>query len=524
MSQAATPPETIDFFLDPKSYEHPVDGVLHQQTHISHLFFAGDYVYKVKKPVDMGFLDFSTLEKRRAAAMAEIELNRRISPDVYLDLAAVHRDEGGQLSFGAPALVEEIAVVMKRLPDEQRLSSLIQAGRVRPGTMRDLGRLVADFHARAETSPEISTFGSLDVVRHNWDENFEQTESFIGRTLTYRTWESCKTEIERFMRVYADLFEERIAGGWIRDCHGDLQTDDIFIDPESGTAHVLDCIEFNERFRYSDTIADIAFLSMDLRYRGRDDLAAAFLDAYYDSSSDQRIPSLLRFYESYRAYVRGKVRSFVVAQDGPSVEEKAAATDEARRFFERSLAEALRLRPRLVLVVGLMGSGKTRQSEELSQRSGARVLHSDVMRKQLAGIEPDEERKVPFGTGIYSQEWTDRTYRALVFEAKRELARGNSVILDASWSKVRHRAQAREAAVDREALFAIVECTAPDNVLRARLSKPTRQVTDGRIELLDDQRAAFEAPAADEAELLVQIDTSGDFQIAGTRAFEALFV
>jgi aminoglycoside phosphotransferase family enzyme/predicted kinase len=523
VSQSVTPQEIIDFFLEPGNYEHDVEAVEHRQTHVSHLFFAGDFVYKVKKPVDMGFLDFSTLQKRRDAAMAELELNRRISPDIYLDLAAVHRDEQGRLSFAAPTLIEEVAVVMRRLPEEQRLSSLIEGRRVQPETMHDLGRLVADFHARAETSPEIAKFGSLEVVKHNWDENFEQTQTFVDRTLTASTWETCKTEIERFMRVYSDLFDERVRDGWIRDCHGDLQTDDIFIDPETGDARVLDCIEFNERFRYSDTIADTAFLSMDLRHRGRGDLTAAFLEAYYESSNDEPIPSLLRFYESYRAYVRGKVRSFVIDQAGPSPEEKAAAAEEARRFLTQSLEDALRLRPRLVLVAGLMGSGKTRQSDELARRAGIRVLHSDVVRKQLAGIDPQDEQKVPFGTGIYSQEWTDRTYRALLFEAKRELARGNSIILDASWSKARHRAEAQELAAAREALFGIVECTAPSQVLEARLSRPTRRVTDGRIELLEDQRAFYEAPDADEVDVLVQIDTSGDFQVALTRAYDALF-
>lgn len=389
--------------------------------------------------------------------------------------------------------------------------------------MHDLGRLVAHFHARAATSPEIAKFGSLQVIKHNWDENFEQTETFIGRTLTRETWESCRTEIERFLRGYSDLFEERVEDGWIRDCHGDLQTDDIFIDPESGNASVLDCIEFNERFRYSDTIADTAFLSMDLRYRGRDDLAAAFLNAYYESSNDERIPSLLRFYESYRAYVRGKVRSFVIDQTGPSAAEKAAAMEEARRFLSQSLEQALHLRPRLVLVTGLMGTGKTRQSDELAARAGVRVLHSDVVRKQLAGIDPLDEQKVPFGTGIYAPEWTDRTYRALLFEAKRELARGNSIILDASWSQARHRAEARQLAAAREALYGIVELTAPRHVLEARLSRPGRRVTDGRIELLDDQRASYEAVDASEVDVLVQIDTSGDLQAAVTRAYDALF-
>ncbi len=523
MSHGATPSDIIEFFLDPRSYDHEVDRVEHSQTHVSHLFFAGDFVYKVKKPVDMGFLDFSTLDKRRAAAIAELELNRRVAPDVYIDLVAVHRERNGRLSFSAPAMVEEVAVVMRRLPDEQRLSTLIESGAATTDMMRDLGRLVADFHSRAESSPRIADYGSLATIRQNWNENFEQTEPYLGRTLSRPTWQTCKDEIERFMRAYADLFRQRVANGWIRDCHGDLQTDDIFIDPATGSAQVLDCIEFNDRFRYSDTIADIAFLSMDLRNRGRDDLAEAFLAAYYEASSDEPILALLRFYESYRAYVRGKVRSFVINQTGPSDAEKAAATREAHRFFEQSRDYALRLRPRLILVCGLMGSGKTRQALELAQLAGIRVLHSDVTRKQLAGIDPEQQHRVPFGTGIYSPDWSERTYRTLVNEARSELARGNSIILDASWSKANYRRLAREVAAEREALFGILECRAPEPLLRSRLSKPSRHITDGRIELLDDQRAAYEAPSAEEAELLVQIDTSGDFERAATRAYETLF-
>ena len=523
MSQQATPVEIIDFMLDPASYGHDVEVVEHHQTHVSHLFFAGDYVYKVKKPVDMGFLDFSTLEKRRAAAIAEIALNRRVAPDVYLDVAALHRDDQGRLSFAAPATVEEVAVVMKRLPDEQRLSRLIESGSVRPEMMEGLGRLIADFHDRADTSPEIEVYGSLETVRRNWDENFEQTEPFIGRTIGREAWEVCRDEINRYMRVYDDLFAQRIADGWIRDCHGDMQTDDTFIDPGTGQAQILDCIEFNRRFRYSDTLSDIAFLSMDLRYRGAPELAAALLDSYYANSSDQPIPSLLRFYECYRAYVRGKVRSFVIDQDGPSAAEKEAAAAEARRFFDLALADAVRLRPRLVLMAGLMGSGKTRHAEALARSAGVRVLHSDVVRKQLAGLSPHEAQKVPFGEGIYSLEWTDRTYGALLEEASTELARGNSIILDASWSRAWYRALAKDIAAQREALFAIVECFAPDDVLRRRLSRPNRSITDGRIELLDDQRAAYEAPSDDDAEQVLRIDTSDDFESASSALHETLF-
>ena len=412
-------------------------------------------------------------------------------------------------------------MVMRRLPEEQRLSQLIERGAADPEMMRSIGRLVADFHRRAATSPEIARFGSLETVKVNWDENFEQTEKYIGRTISREAWERCKEEVERYLRAYSDIFERRVAEGRIRDCHGDLQTDDTFIDAETGAAYILDCIEFNDRFRYSDTLADIAFLSMDLRYRRADELASTLLDAYFEEADDERIPGLLRFYECYRSYVRGKVRSFVTDQEEVDAADREAATEEARRFFELSLADAIGLRPRLILMTGLMGSGKTRQSTELARRLDIDVVHSDVTRKQLAGLDPEEEQKVPFGEGIYSPEWTERTYDALLDEARKQLALGNSVVLDASWSRPDHRARARDLAREREALFIIVECTAPDDVLRQRLSQPSRSVTDGRIELLDDQRAAYQPPAPDEADRVVQVDTSGPFEEAAELALEA---
>lgn len=523
MTQGETAPDIIAFFRDPASYPHPVDRVEHRQTHVSHLFFAGDYVYKLKKPLDLGFLDFTTLEKRRAASVAEVELNRRVAPDIYLDVVAVHRDGEGRLAFDAPTRVEEVAVLMRRLPEAWRLSRLVDSGQAKPEMMRRLGELIADFHERAETSPEIARGGSLDAIRDKWDENFVQTEPFIDRTLSRADWEMAKREIERFTRVYADLFEARVAADRIRDNHGDLQTNDIFVDPESGAVHVLDCIEFTTRFRHEDTLADVAFLSMDLRYRGADDLAEAFLDAYFDRSDDERIPALLRFYESYRAYVRGKVRSFVIDQSGPTEEEKEEAAEDARRYFRLAVADAARLRPRLILVTGLMGTGKTTLSKALTERAGIRALHSDVVRKQLAGLDPEEPREVPYGTDIYSAEWTERTYTALIDQARAALARGDSIVLDASWSKAEHRRRAREVAAEREALFAVVECRAPDEELRRRLQRPDRGATDGRLELLEDQRRGYEPPADDEAERVLRLDAVGDFDALADQVYDAIF-
>ena len=519
MSSAATSQEIIDFFNDPRSYDHAVERVEHHQTHISHLFFAGDYVYKVKKPLDLGFLDFTTLAKRRAAAVAELQLNRRISPDIYLDIVAVHRADDGSLNFNAPTHVIEVAVVMKRLADGRRLSSLIEAGEAEAEMLTNLGRLVAHFHKRAETSPEIERFGSVEVIERNWRESFEQTEAFIGRTISRENWQHCRREIERFLRVFPDLFEARVRDGWIRDCHGDMLTDDIFFDSATNAAYVLDCIEFNARFRYSDTLADIAFPSMDLRLRGAPELAEIFLDAYYANISDRPLPALLRFYESYRAFVRGKVRSFVIDESETTAEQKNVAEADARRYFAFAAAAALALRPRLVLIGGLMGSGKTTIADALGELCGIRVVHSDVVRKRLAGIEPEESVRAEFGAGPYTSEWTERTYTALLEEGRAELARAGSVILDATWSRQEHRRRARALATEREAILAIVECSAPAAVLEARLSTP-RAISDGRLELLADQRAAYEAPAEEEGDRMLRVDTAADTaqsvrQIAG---------
>ncbi|MBI4513766.1 MAG: AAA family ATPase [Gemmatimonadetes bacterium] len=521
---ADLPEALISFLGAPSSYPHPVASVEHRQTHISHLFFAGAFVYKVKKPVDLGFLDFTTLEKRKEACEAEVRLNRRIAPCVYLGVQEIRRGPGGY-TFGPEGEVVEYAVKMRRLPEERRLADAVERGRVDRETLRRLGRLVADFHRRAETSPRIAEFGSARVVAANCEENFEQTRPAIGRTIEAEVWRAIREQVERYLRVHAALFERRVEEGRIRDCHGDILLEDIFVDPETGELHVLDCIEFNERFRFSDTLADAAFVSMDLRYRGRDDLAETLLASYFEASDDERHPTLLAFYECYRAYVRGKVRSFVTDQPGPTAEERARAADEARRYFALAHRLARRMRPRVVLVMGLMGSGKTTLATNLARLAGVRALHTDRVRKALAGVPPEAPARVPFGTGIYAPEWSERTYEAMLDEARRALADARSVVLDGSWSKAKWRSGARAVAAEYQALFAIVECAAAEHVLRRRLSwrAPGAGATDGREELLSPQREIYEAPQAWEADVFLQVETTGDREGLAARVYENVF-
>ena len=521
---ADLPADLLAFFTRPASYPHPVDEVVHRQTHISHLFFAGGFVYKVKKPVDLGFLDFTTLAKRRAACEAEVRLNRRIAPEIYLGVVEVRRSPAGY-AFGGRGEPVEVAVKMRRLPQEWRLADAVEAGTADPEVLRRLGRLVADFHRRAETSPRIAEFGSRAVIATNWEENFEQTKPYVGRTIEEVQWRETRDEVVRMLRVHAGVFDRRVREGRIRDCHGDILPEDVFVDPATGAIHVLDCIEFNERFRFSDTLADVAFVSMDLRARGREDLAEAFLDAYFEASDDERHPHLLAFYECYRAYVRGKVRSFVTDQPGVPADERARAADEARRYFVLAHRLARAMRPRLVLVAGLMGSGKTTLAANLARRAFAEVRHSDRVRKTLAGLDPATPQRVPYGEGIYRPEWTERTYRAMLDDARAALADARSVVLDATWSRAAWRAEARRVAAELEARFLIVECRAPDATLRERLERrrPGAQPSDGRAELLAAQRAAYEPVRPDEADRVLVVETTGEPQELARRVYAEAF-
>jgi predicted kinase len=334
-----------------------------------------------------------------------------------------------------------------------------------------------------------------------------------------------RDDVERVLRVQASVFEARVAAGRIRDCHGDILPEDIFVDPESGAIHVLDCIEFNDRFRYSDTVADVAFLSMDLRNRGRDDLAEVLLDAYFKASDDERHGMLLAFYECYRAYVRGKVRSFVTDQEGPTEGERRRAAEQAARYFRLAHRLARRIRPRLVVVGGLMGSGKSTLATNLARAARAPLVQSDRVRKALAGLAAETPQRVGFGEGIYSPEWTARTYETMLEEAADALADGRSVVLDATWSKAKWRAAARETAESSGALLVLVECVAPPEVMRRRLSRrrPGTRPTDGRLELLEPQRAAFEPPTADEADRYLSVETTGDPNALAARVYAEAF-
>jgi aminoglycoside phosphotransferase family enzyme/predicted kinase len=498
----------VGSLLRPEAYPGQVSDVELVETYISYLFLTGRHVYKVKKPVDYGFLDFTTLEKRRYYCHQEVELNRRLSPEVYLGVVEI-RELNGQYAIEGPGQTVEYAVKMLQLPRHRAMNALLQEDKVSEGDIRRLAARIADFHSRAETSPEISRLGGLEAVRQNVEENFSQTEKFLGVCLSADAFDDLVAYSRAFLEVKKELFQRRASQGRIRDCHGDLHTAQIFL--ENGIS-IIDCIEFNDRFRCSDVAEDIAFLAMDLDYHHRPDLSRLFIETYVQESNDSGVLDLLDFFKSYRAYVRGKVTSFRLDDPALTDEGKEKARASARAYFElaRSYIRVFP-RPAMVLVVGLTGTGKSTVAQELARRWNFSYVSSDITRKALAGIAPDERRYESFGEGIYSPEFSRRTYDAMFRQAEQCLQDGRSVVLDGTFRSAVERSRAIEAARRGGADAWIIECSLPEEEVRRRLERRTREETsasDARWELFHRLQQEWEPVTEAPGNRYLRLDTS----------------
>lgn len=319
----------FDALLNPGAYPEDPGKIELMQTHISMVFLTKKFVYKVKKAVNFGFLDFSTLEKRRFFCEKELELNRRLCPDIYLEVVPINRSDAIKIEGSGETV--EYAVKMKRLPQEAIMTRLLRENKVDDKTIDELAKIIARFHSSAETSNDINEFGSPRIVRVNWDENFAQTKKYLDQTISKARYEFLEDKINRFMESNEALFESRIRNGKIRDCHGDLHSGNIFV---TDKICIFDAIEFNDRFRYSDVASDVAFLAMDLDFQGKSDLSDYFVERYVAYSNDLELTRTLGFYKCYRAYVRGKVISFKLDDPNISQEEKLAAAKDARAYFK----------------------------------------------------------------------------------------------------------------------------------------------------------------------------------------------
>lgn len=467
----------VSSLLRPEAYPSGAAGPVELiQTHISYILLTPRFAYKIKKPVDFGFLDFTTLEKRLHFCTEELRLNRRLAPGVYLGVVKITEKSGEYLMEGEGGAVE-YAVKMRRLPAGDMLDKRLAAGRAGAGTIRRIATVIASFHAQAETDARISAFGAPEAVGRNAAENFSQTLPFVGKgggkTISEALFNKIKTFSDGFLKDNKNLFLERAAGGRIRDCHGDLHCEHISLGEGGDGVEIIDCIEFNERFRFSDTVSDAAFLSMDLDRRGRHDLARVFDSAYIEASEDSAGAQLLNFYRCYRAYVRGKVDSFKSAEDEVGEDERGRAGISARVHFHISgMYASGGYRPMMVVVRGLSGTGKSTIASALADRTGYfTLLSSDRIRKELAGLSTESRSPAPFEEGIYAPSFTEKTYAGLIERGKSLLGSGRPVILDATFSKTSFIERARLAALASGASFHVAECAAPDGEIRERLKK-----------------------------------------------------
>ncbi len=512
--------DLVGALLDPGAYpadERPT-AVTMAETHISWLFFAGDFVYKVKKPVDYGFLDFTTLALRRRFCDDEVRLNRRLSPDIYLGVVTI-RERDGRYGVEGEGRPVEYAVRMRRLPPDRWLADLLDRGEADPGLMRRIAARVAAFHRDAATDDRITAVGGLDAVRGNTAENFAQAESYIGVTLTRPLHDRVAAWTAAFLAEREPVFRRREAEGRIRDCHGDLHADQISI--TNGIAFI-DCIEFNERFRFGDVAADIAFTAMDVEYHGAPLLARELIEAYVRDAADPGALGVMPFYQCYRAFTRGKVRSFRLRQAGLTDADRRAVIDQAARYFELAGRYAHPERPALLVITGLMGTGKTSLARALAERLPAVTFNSDPIRKEVAGLDPDTPHPEQWGAGIYGEAATRRTYDELHRRAGNELRQGRCVILDASYRDAAWRHEARAVARDAGADFLLLETVCPEVLVRERLAGRHGGPSDGRVELVDAQRAEYQPPAEVPSKCRIEVDTAPPLPAVARAALEAI--
>jgi hypothetical protein len=498
--------ELISFLESPGSYPHRPAEVRVFQTHISWVFIASPFVFKVKKPVNLGFLDFSTLDKRRYFCQREVDLNRRLCPEIYLDVLPIYKTASG-FSFERPGEIAEYSVKMRELSHGWFLSELLAKDQVGEKELDRVISLLRHFYESEIPTAEIEQWGAPEKLRISTDENFAQVTQFVNKTISPTAFEAIRHYTNQFFRVHENLFHERIQQHRILDCHGDLRLDHVHLTSEATT--IFDCIEFNDRFRFIDIANDLAFLAMDFDFSGRRDLGNLLLRIAARVFGDDGLLKIADFYKCYRAFVRGKVESIQSIE--PERENSEERAKQAAHYFHLALRYAVAgSQPLVVAVMGRVASGKTTVARQLGRELEWPVLSSDEIRKTLAAL-PLTQRTPPSRRAeLYSHPMTKRTYRKLVEDGLAALDKYRGVILDATFSSRSLRRFLRDECRKADVQLRAVELGVDPTMIRARLQnreQSSTEISDARLEDFEKLTAAYESPS-DLAPDLVQVSAN----------------
>jgi aminoglycoside phosphotransferase family enzyme/predicted kinase len=478
----------ISALARPEAYPWHPSAVEVIETHISWVFLAGNRVVKVKRPVRFGFVDHSTVELRRHSCEEEVRLNRRLTDGVYLGVVLITSD-GGHLAIDGDGDPVEWATLMRRLPADGMLDHLLASGTVPPDLAARLARRLIPFHRDLATDCGCQEYGTARALAAVLTDNLDELRSFAGTRLAPRQLALVDEAIHSFLAGNADLLAGRVAGGWVRDGHGDLRPEHVCLERDDET-QIFDCVEFNPAIRCADVASDLAFLLMELDRLGVDDIGGALEECYRDAGIPLP-PSLLRLYRAHRALVRAKVDCLTLSTEH---QEHPGLSGEARTYLNLATRAALTVRPFLVVMSGLSGTGKSTIARALAEATGAVLHSSDTVRKELA--HPAGDTATDWGEGIYTKEWTDRTYRRLHEQAAADLAVGHPVILDATYLETKRRLDAVQLGSRAGVPVLLVETVCDEHTGTSRLAARAARHDSPSDATLDTYRRQREVLAA----------------------------
>ncbi|MBT8146378.1 MAG: AAA family ATPase [Gammaproteobacteria bacterium] len=501
----------ISILQQPAAYDHPVEQVQFRETHISLVFLTGEFVYKIKKSVDFGFLDFSSLEKRKHYCEEEIRLNGRLAPQLYLEVVPICGDSrSARIGGTGPAI--EYAIKMRQFDTHQEFNALLLRNELSKSHIDEAAEVIADFHSTIAIAREHQTFSTPEVVQHFANENFDQIaklgETWLAKHSLLETLRCLQRWTDDQNSKLAAVFAARKESGFVRECHGDLHLRNIVVYDDKVTP--FDGIEFNDQLRWIDVMSDIAFLLMDLEDHGRFDLSRRLRNQYLSSTGDYAGLAVLRYYLAYRAMVRAKVAGLKLLQSDTRDD---VSSTEIENYIQLAAGYTQHGKAKLIISHGLSGSGKTFLSQMLLEQSDIIRIRSDVERKRLFNIEESHHNNPGIESGLYSKDVSRQTYDHLLRLSDEILKAGYSVLVDAAFLKKEQRQLFCNYANSLGVPFLICHSVADIDIQRQRLEQRARRgndASDANIEVLEQQLRGHEPISLEEEPFTIGVDTNGD--------------